>query len=158
MARSRLPADGAADAVVLEEWLSLPPASLDVVVSLHTLEHLPQPRRMMQQLARQAGPGRPAALRRPQPGRASGTASSAAWFAYRDPTHCSLLSRGEWVMLARRAGLEVFWVRGDGMWDPPYVVCLPLGSQRLLFGAPAGSQLFSPLAPAVSARRAWGSA
>jgi hypothetical protein len=49
------------------------------------------------------------------------------------------------MMLARRAGLDVRWVRGDGMWDPPYVPLLPFQLQRMLFGAPAALQLASPL-------------
>ncbi len=36
-------------------------------------------------------------------------------------------------------------LRGDGMWDPPYVPLLPVGVQRVLFGAPAGMQLVLPL-------------
>jgi hypothetical protein len=56
-----------------------------------------------------------------------------------------VLSRGEWVTLARRAGFKVEWVRGDGMWDPPYVRGLPVTWQRALFGAPAALQLASPL-------------
>ena len=51
------------------------------------------------------------------------------WFACRDPTHVSILSRGEWLTMARRCGLHVQWVRGDGMWDPPYVPLLPVGFQ-----------------------------
>ena len=48
-------------------------------------------------------------------------------------------------MLMRRAGLEVAWVRGDGMWGAPYVRLLPRACQQVLFGAPAALQLISPL-------------
>ena len=37
------------------------------------------------------------------------------------------------------------WVRGDGMWDAPYLPLLPVGFQRVLFGAPAGVQILLPL-------------
>ena len=66
------------------------------------------------------------------------------WFAYRDATHVSLLSRGEWMMLTRRAGLQVVSTRGDGLWDAPYVRFLPTALQRLTFGAPAALQVFWP--------------
>ena len=83
----------------------------------------------------------------PNPGGVGHRLKGRQWFAYRDPTHCSVLSRGEWLTLARRAGLNVRWVRGDGMWDPPYVPLLPVGLQRVLFGAPAGMQIVLPLRP-----------
>src|SRR5713101_586854 len=41
----------APDAVILDEWESLPAASFDVIVSLHTLEHLPDPLPTLQGLA-----------------------------------------------------------------------------------------------------------
>jgi len=135
----------ASDAVVLEEWESLPAAHLDVVVALHTLEHLAQPRPTMQALAQRLVPGGLFLFVVPNPGGVGHRLKGKRWFAYRDPTHCSVLSRGEWLTLARRVGLNVRWVRGDGLWDPPYVRLLPVGLQRFLFGAPAGVQLLLPL-------------
>jgi len=135
----------ASDAVVLEEWESLPAAHLDVVVALHTLEHLAQPRPTMQALAQRLVPGGLFLFVVPNPGGVGHRLKGKRWFAYRDPTHCSVLSRGEWLTLARRVGLNVRWVRGDGLWDPPYVRLLPVGVQRFLFGAPAGVQLLLPL-------------
>jgi SAM-dependent methyltransferase len=140
-ARCRLTAP---DAVVLEEWQSLGPDSLDVIVSLHTLEHVARPLPVMQELATRLSPGGLFLFVVPNPGGLGRRLKRERWFAYRDPTHCSLLSRGEWVTLARRAGLQVEWVRGDGMWDAPYVRALPTSWQRVLFGAPAAVQLASP--------------
>ncbi len=135
----------APDAVVLEEWGSVEQNSLDVIVSLHTLEHLKQPRTAVETLAKKLAPGGLFLFVVPNPGGFGRRLKQRDWFAYRDPTHCSILSRGEWVMMVRRAGLEVAWVRGDGMWDPPYVGVLPRAWQRILFGAPAALQLISPL-------------
>jgi SAM-dependent methyltransferase len=135
----------APDAVVLEEWESLPEASLECIVSLHTLEHLPQPRPVLEQLTRRLAPGGLLLFVVPNPGGFGHRLKLNQWFAYRDPTHCSVLSSGEWLTMARRVGLTVRWVRGDGMWDPPYLPLLPLGVQRALFGAPAGVQMLLPL-------------
>lgn len=135
----------APDAVVLEEWQSLPEAHFDVIISLHTLEHLPQPRPVMEQLVRRLAPGGLLLFVVPNPGGLGHRMKGRRWFAFRDPTHVSVLSRGEWLTMARRLGLSVLWVRGDGMWDPPYVPLLPVGVQRVLFGAPAGVQLVLPL-------------
>jgi SAM-dependent methyltransferase len=134
----------APDAVILEEWESLPPASFDVIVSLHTLEHLPRPLPTLQALAAKLAGGGVFLFVVPNPGGLGRSLKGRQWFAYRDPTHVSLLSRGEWVTLARKAGLTVLRVRGDGMWDAPYVRVIPTAVQRALFGAPAAVQVFWP--------------
>ena len=139
-ARSNAP-----DAVILEEWESQPPASFDIVVSLHTLEHLQRPLPTLQKLVEKLMAGGVFFFVVPNPGGLGRRLKGRQWFAYRDATHVSLLSRGEWVTLARKAGLEVVRVRGDGMWDPPYVGFLPTSLQRAVFGAPAALQVFSPI-------------
>lgn len=141
----------APDAVVLEEWESIAPDSLSVIVALHTFEHLAKPAPVLQQLAARLAPGGLLLFVVPNPGGIGRRLKGEQWFAYRDPTHLSLLSRGEWVMMTRRAGLVVRWVRGDGLWDAPYVGVLPRSWQRLLFGAPAGVQLLWPFRPFLPA-------
>jgi len=136
----------APNAVVLEEWESQADASFDVIVSLHTLEHLARPLPAMQQLVSKLAPGGVFFFVVPDPGGIGHRLKGRRWFAYRDPTHCSLLSRGEWTTLVRRSGLEVVRVRADGLWDAPYVRWIPTSVQRALFGAPAALQVFSPLA------------
>ena len=135
----------APDAVVLEDWESQPLASFDIIVSLHTLEHLPRPLPVMERLAKKLAPGGLFFFVVPNPGGLGHRLKGRQWFAYRDPTHCSLLSRGEWVTLLRKAGFEVVSVCGDGLWDAPYVALLPTALQRVVFGAPAALQVFSPI-------------
>ena len=135
----------ARDATILEQWESIAADSLDVIVSLHTLEHLEHPLPLVQALATRLVPSGLFLFVVPNPGGLGHRLKRENWFAYRDTTHCSLLSQGEWAMLMRRAGLEVAWVRGDGMWDAPYVRLLPRAWQQVLFGAPAALQLISPL-------------
>lgn len=137
----------APDAIVLEEWESIAQRSLDLIVALHTLEHLDKPAPVVQALAARLAPGGLLLCVVPNPGGLGHRLKQRDWFAYRDPTHHSLLSRGEWAMVLRRAGLAINWVRGDGMWDPPYIGVLPRSWQRLLFGAPAALQLAWPFRP-----------
>jgi SAM-dependent methyltransferase len=135
----------APDSVVLEDWRTSPPDEFDVIVSLHTLEHVERPLPLVQALTQRLSPGGLFLFVVPNPGGIGHRLKRDRWFAYRDPTHCSVLSRGEWMMVARRADLDVCWVRGDGMWDPPYIRWLPHAAQRALFGAPAALQVALPL-------------
>ncbi|MBI4516153.1 MAG: class I SAM-dependent methyltransferase [Deltaproteobacteria bacterium] len=141
--RARLTAP---EAVILEEWASLPPGSLDVVVALHTLEHLRRPHAVMPQLANLLRPGAVFLFVVPNTNSLGRRLKRANWFGHRDPTHYSLLSQGEWVELTRRVGLQLLWVSGDGWWDAPYLPLIPTAIQRPLFGAPAALQLFAPIA------------
>ena len=134
----------APDAVILEEWESLPAASLEIIVSLHTFEHVPRPLPVMQGLAEKLVSGGTLFFVVPHLGGLGHQLKGRGWFAYRDTTHVSLLTRAEWVMLVRKAGLGVVRVRGDGLWDAPYVPLLPTALQRILFGAPAALQVFWP--------------
>lgn len=138
--------ENAPDAVVLEDWQSIPPASLDGVVSLHTLEHVPRPLTTVAGLAERLVAGGRMLIVVPNTGSPGRRFKGQQWFALRDPTHCSLLSRGEWATIVRRSGMRVLWIRGDGLWDSPYIRWLPTGPQSLLFGAPAGLQIFAPVA------------
>lgn len=133
-------------ATILDSLDSIAPASFEVVVSLHTLEHIPEPAGVVQQLAAKLRAAGLFLFVVPNPDGLGRRLKQQRWFAYRDPTHCSLLSRGEWESMVRRAGLSIVSVRGDGLWDAPYVPLLPTALQRLLFGAPAGLQLLSPAA------------
>ena len=130
--------------MILEEWESFAPESFDIIVSLHTLEHVPRPFPILEGLAARLVSGGTLFFVVPNVGGLGHRLKGKQWFAYRDPTHTSLLSQGQWVTLVRRAGLKVVSVHGDGMWDPPYVRRIPAGLQRVVFGAPAAVQVFWP--------------
>jgi len=131
-------------AFILEEWQSLPVADLDVIVALHTFEHLPQPLPTMAALVRKLKPGGVFFFVVPNVDGIGHRLKGRHWFAYRDPTHVSLLSLGEWICLARQAGLTHVEVHGDGLWDAPYVRLIPTVVQRVVFGVPAAVQVFWP--------------
>jgi SAM-dependent methyltransferase len=138
--------ENAPDAVVLEEWESLPPGTLDGIVALHTLEHVPRPLSLVTALVERLTTQGRMLVVVPNTGSPGRTLKGDQWFALRDPTHYSLLSRGEWATVLKRAGLRILWIRGDGLWDAPYVRWLPTAAQRPLFVAPAALQLLSPIA------------
>ena len=106
----------APDATILEEWASLRARSLDAIVALHTLERLRRPQAVMAQLTQLLEPGGTFCFVVPNTHSLGRRIKRERWHAHRDPTCRSLLSRGEWISLAREAGLDVQWVRGDGWW------------------------------------------
>jgi SAM-dependent methyltransferase len=134
----------APDAVVLEEWESLPAESLDCVVSIRALDGIARPLLSLQALAERLAPNGLFLLVGSNPGGFARHLKGEAWFQRHGRTRQGVHSRGEWVTMIRRAGLQVAWVRGDGLWDAPYVPLLPLGLQRALFAAPAAFDLLSP--------------
>jgi len=137
--------ENAPEATVLEEWESIPGGSLDGIVTLHTLEHIARPLAVVSALVDRLNTGGRLLVVVPNTGSPGRSWKGEDWFGFRDATHCSLLSRGEWATLLRRAGLEIDWIQGDGLWDAPYVRWLPTGVQKVLFGFPAGLQLLSPI-------------
>ena len=135
----------APDTVVLEEWESLPRATFDVIASLHTFEHLAYPLPTLRRLADKLVPAGILFMVVPNPQGLGKRLKGKQWFGYRDATHVSLMPRAEWIATLHKAGLRIMSIHGDGMWDPPYVPLLPVAVQRLLFGAPAAVQVFSPI-------------
>lgn len=136
----------APQALVLDDWRTVEPGSLQVVVALHCLEHVPDPLSVLDPLAERLARGGLFFAVVPNTTGLGRRLKGERWFGYRDATHCSLLSPRDWVTLMNRARLSVVSVRGDGMWDPPYVPGIPTFLQRAAFGAPAAFQVYSPVA------------
>jgi SAM-dependent methyltransferase len=134
----------APDAVVLEEWESLPAESLDLIVSIRALEGLARPLLTLQALAERLVPGGLFLLVAANPGGLGRRLKGEPWFQRHGRSRQGVRSRGEWMTMIKRAGLEVLWVRGDGLWDAPYVGILPAGLQRVLCGLPGALELVSP--------------
>ena len=115
--------------------------SIDLAVSLHVLEHVPEPMPTFTRIAELLRPGGRFMYVVPNPQGWGHRIEREDWFAYRDDTHCTLLSRAEWTELPRRAGLEVESVRADGLWDPPYVPKVPAVVQRPIAALPGAAQV-----------------
>lgn len=120
---------------------AIAPGSFDVICCLHVLEHIPVPGDTLGDFARWLRPGGRLMYVVPNPQGLGHRIKGRRWFAYRDDTHCSLLSAGEWLGETRDAGFAIDRVAADGLWDPPYVSWLPRPLQLGLFGAPAAVQV-----------------
>jgi len=133
------------DALILEDWRTLPAASLDLIVSVRGLERVGQPLATLQALAAKLRPGGVLVFAAANPGGLGRRLKGARWFAGREAAQLRLPTQAEWRMLVRRAGFEVVTVCGDGLWDAPYVRGIPVALQRALFRMPAILQLVWPL-------------
>lgn len=138
-----------ADAVIVEEWESLPPASFDVIVVRRSLDGLRRPLPILEKLAGKLVAGGALLLAVPNPSGLGRRLKGRRWFAFHEGVAHSMPSRGEWVMLLRKTGLEVVHVCGDGLWDIPYLPLVPVAFQRVLFAAPTALRAVWP------GRRPW---
>jgi len=128
-------------------------ASVDLVCTLHVLEHIPDPAPTLAEFARILRPNGRLLFVVPNPQGWGHRIKRDAWFAYRDDSHCSLFDRDRWVALTEDAGFIVDRVNADGLWDPPYVGRIPRPLQLAVLGLPAALQV---AAGRVFLPRDWG--
>jgi SAM-dependent methyltransferase len=115
--------------------------SYDLVVSLHVLEHVPQPSDAVSDIHRLLRRSGRALCVVPNPVGLGHRIKRDAWFAYTDPTHVSVLSRAEWVELFEEAGFSVDRLGTDGLWEFPYSRWVPKALEMCTLGAIAGLQI-----------------
>lgn len=129
-------------------------ASLDGLVSVHVVEHIPDPTLTMVLASwrRVLKPGARALVITPDANGFAHRRKGAAWIALSDPTHINLKSCAEWETLFRQAGFKVVRRFADGLWDFPYVFKRLGKLEVLLLGWPTLLQfvLARPLLPAGS--------
>ncbi len=135
---------------------SIPARSLTVVVALHLLEHLPDPRQTLVQVFKRLVPGGLLLFATPHPDYALRRLKDRATDAIgKDPTHVNCHRPPVWRAWTEEAGFVVVRHFGDGLWDVPYVPLVPRAAQLAFFGAPALVQVltratFMPLALGVN--------
>ncbi|MGE5250170.1 MAG: class I SAM-dependent methyltransferase [Bacteroidota bacterium] len=114
--------------------------SFDVVIIKHIVEHLPDPGRAIEEIARVTAPGGTLILATPNLGSLLKPWKGESWIGYQDPTHISLKPPEEWLSLIRGAGFSLKRVFADGFWDVPYLPLVPKQLQKLFFGSLGGFQ------------------
>ncbi len=126
---------------VIDTPTDIPESTFDLICSLHVLEHVPAPGEILRDFARWLRPGGRVMYVVPNPDGLGHRIKRERWFAYRDDSHCSLLSSAEWISKTRDAGFGIEKVAADGLWDPPYVSRMPRILQLATFGLPAAVQV-----------------
>jgi len=129
-----------------EEVDGFPPQYFDVIVARHVLEHIREPGEVLRKCGRALRPGGLLLIVVPHTDSFSRRWKGERWYGYRDDTHVSLLTSGEWLQLIRQAGFEVRKAFADGLWDAPYVPFLPEWLQKCIFGSLGGIQALLTLA------------
>ena len=117
--------------------------SFNVVIIKHIVEHLPDPKKAIQEIGRVTEPGGILILATPNLDSLLKPWKGDKWIGYQDPTHISLKHPAEWLAYIERAGFEFIKVFSDGFWDVPYVPWVPSPIQKLFFGSLGGFQAIS---------------
>jgi SAM-dependent methyltransferase len=119
---------------------AFPPASFQIVIAKHVVEHLSRPELAIAGMSRLLSPGGLLLLATPNLASPMRGVKKEHWIGYKDPTHISLRPPAEWLALLEVHGLRPQRVFSDGFWDAPYLPVLPAALQKLVFGAPGGLQ------------------
>jgi 2-polyprenyl-3-methyl-5-hydroxy-6-metoxy-1,4-benzoquinol methylase len=119
--------------------------SFNVVIIKHIVEHLPEPQRAIQEIARVMEKNGTLILATPNLDSLLKPWKGEKWIGYQDPTHIALKRPTEWLSLIEEAGFRLIKVFSDGFWDVPYVPFVPKPIQKLFFGSLGGVQAITGL-------------
>lgn len=117
--------------------------SFGVVIIKHVVEHLEKPERCIEELSRILVPGGVLILATPNLESLLKPLKGDKWIGYKDPTHISLKTPGEWLDLLKKVGFKIERVFADGFWDVPYIPWVPKPLQKIFFGSLGGLQVLS---------------
>lgn len=98
-------------------------ASLSGIVSIHVVEHIPDPAlaEVLQEWRRVLKPDGRALVITPDAGGFASRRKRERWIALTDPTHINLKTHAQWRSTFEHAGFAVIEEFADGLWDFPYV-------------------------------------
>ncbi len=102
----------------------------DIVTCFDVLEHLEEPVVALCEIGRCLRYGGILILSTPSLLSWGRKSKGPDWFAYRDPTHVSLLAPGRWKQLLNESGFDIVDEFYDVLWDAPYVRFVPTFLQR----------------------------
>ncbi len=126
---------GGVEHVLVGSAVSLPfrESSVQVVCCLDVIEHLADPAAFFADAWRVMAPGGVLVISTPNPESLGSRLKGRTSFIFRDPTHRTVLRRGEWRRMLQSVGFDTLREGTDTLWDPPYVHWLPHSLQRLAF-------------------------
>lgn len=116
--------------------LPFPDNFFDLVTALDVLEHIPQPADTLAELFRVSNSGGILVVSVPNLASIGIKWKGKDWVNYRDHSHCSLLTKAEWLDLIQNAGYCNIDSFVDGLYDSPYCPIVPTLIQHLIFKIP----------------------
>ena len=105
----------------------------DIVTCFDLLEHLDKPELAIKECYRVLAQNGLLIANVPNPGSIGHEWKKQQWFAYRDPTHVSLLTEEEWEQLLQKNNFRIIDKFYDGLWDSPYFRKVPAFIQHIPF-------------------------
>ncbi len=126
--------------ISMDQTYAFPPASFDIVIAKHVVEHLHHPEQAISEMSRVLKCGGLLVLVTPNLSSAMRMRKKDSWIGYKDPTHINLKPPEEWLACLEEHSLRPRRVFSDGFWDAPYIPHVPTALQKLFFGAPGGLQ------------------
>lgn len=115
--------------------------SLQMIITLHVLEHIEVPEQMLRQFNHKLQIGGYLIFVVPNKSAFGYRRKKENWFAFQDPTHVSLLGDTVWFEMVERTGFKIVKAGTDGPWDPPYWPQLPHWLNKLLMLIFCGPQI-----------------
>lgn len=129
---------------------SLTQNTFDLIVSVHVLEHLPNPEESLVSFSELLKDGGVLLYVVPNISGMGHSLKKQKWFGYGDLSHISLYPAEKWLRWTESAGFSILKIGTDGLWNVPYLPFVPLWIQKLIFyPLPAlqviAGQLFLPV-------------
>ena len=130
----------APEAKTIKTMTNINDMSLDAVFALHVMEHIEVPENTFKEFYKKLKPGGLMMYVVPNSDGFGHKLKKEEWFGFSDKTHISLFTEKIWKEFTVKSGFKIQKVRGDGMWDVPYMPLIPNVLQKLIFFPPAGLQ------------------
>ncbi|GBD97254.1 MAG TPA: class I SAM-dependent methyltransferase [Nitrospirae bacterium] len=106
---------------------------LDLVVSVHVMEHLKDPFETLRLFHKILHDGGVLLYIVPDVSGLGHKIKKQRWVGYGDPSHISLYPAEKWLCWTEAAGFKILKTGTDGLWHVPYLPLIPQWVQKLIF-------------------------
>lgn len=118
---------------VIYDNINFPKNHFEGIISLHCLEHIINPNKMISLFANSLKKGGIVVMVVPNIDGYGYKIKKSKWFGFRDKTHVSLLPSGQWKKYFTDNGFSIIKTGSDWFWDVPYLPLIPNFIQKAIF-------------------------
>jgi len=101
--------------------LKFPKNNFDLILAIDVLEHLPNPKKGIQEISKVLKPNGILIISTPNPDSYSHKIKKKQWFAYKDPTHISIHNKEYWLNLLKTNNFRIKKTTTIDLFDYPYL-------------------------------------